>query len=183
MEFSVGDKVLVIDENYKGQIVRVSSNEIVIESEDGFELAFTPKELLKIEIEQADLIKKSFAPIYKDEVKRSKKSSLTRSVKSKKDRFPPMEVDLHIEKLVKNFKALDNYDMLTIQLDTAQHKLDFAIKNRIPKIVFIHGVGEGVLKEELYFLFKRYNNLRYYDASYQKYGMGATEVSINLKQG
>ena len=47
---------------------------------------------------------------------------------------------------------------------------------KIQKVVLIHGVGEGILKEELYFLLKRYENAKYYDADYQKYGMGATEV-------
>jgi len=44
--------------------------------------------------------------------------------------------------------------------------------------VFIHGIGEGVLKAELEYLFRRYGNLKYYDADYQKYGRGATEVYI-----
>jgi len=32
-------------------------------------------------------------------------------------------------------------------------------------------------------LFGRYNNVKYYDANYQKYGLGATEVYIyqNIK--
>ena len=54
--------------------------------------------------------------------------------------------------------------------------MDFAIRKRIQKLVFIHGVGEGVLKSELDFLLGRYDNLKFYDADYQKYGVGATEV-------
>ena len=72
---------------------------------------------------------------------------------------------------------MDSYDKLTMQVDTAKYKLEFAIRNRIPRIVFIHGVGEGVLKEELNYLFNRYN-VSVSEASYQKYGMGATEVYI-----
>ena len=68
--------------------------------------------------------------------------------------------------------------MLNIQLDAAKRQLDFAIKKRIQKVVFIHGVGEGILKEELQYLFKKYENLKFYDADYQKYGLGATEVYI-----
>jgi hypothetical protein len=49
-------------------------------------------------------------------------------------------------------------------------------KNRIPKIVFIHGVGEGVLKSELDFMLGRYENIIFQDGNYQKYGLGATEV-------
>ena len=44
--------------------------------------------------------------------------------------------------------------------------------------MFIHGVGEGVLKEELHYLFNKYENVKHYDANYQKYGLGATEVYI-----
>jgi hypothetical protein len=50
------------------------------------------------------------------------------------------------------------------------------MRKRIQKIVFIHGVGEGILKAELDFLLGRYDNLKFYDADYQKYGLGATEV-------
>ncbi|MCB0433939.1 MAG: Smr/MutS family protein, partial [Mangrovimonas sp.] len=64
------------------------------------------------------------------------------------------------------------------QLETARRQLEFAIKKRIQKVVFIHGVGEGVLRTELEFLFGRYDNVSFYDANYQKYGLGATEVYI-----
>ena len=88
-----------------------------------------------------------------------------------------MEVDLHIHKLT-GATRLSNFDMLTIQLDTAKRQLDFAIKKRIPRVVFIHGVGEGVLKIELEYLFKRYDNVKYSEADPRKYGSGATEVYI-----
>lgn len=45
-------------------------------------------------------------------------------------------------------------------------------------MVFIHGVGAGVLKEELQYLFKRYDGIRVYEGDYKKYGLGATEVYI-----
>ena len=58
----------------------------------------------------------------------------------------------------------------------AKRQMDFAISKRIQKVVFIHGVGEGVLRAELESLFGRYDNLKFYDADFQKYGRGATEV-------
>ena len=85
---------------------------------------------------------------------------------------------MHINQLVPSTRGMSNYDMLNIQIETAKRQLDFAMQKRIQKIVFIHGVGEGVLKEELYSLFRRYENVNYYDADYQKYGLGATEVYI-----
>ena len=71
---------------------------------------------------------------------------------------------------------MDAYDKLNTQMDTARYKLDWAREERIPKLVFIHGVGEGVLKKELEYLFNRYDGITYYDADFQKYGRGATEV-------
>jgi dsDNA-specific endonuclease/ATPase MutS2 len=65
-----------------------------------------------------------------------------------------------------------------LQSETAIRHLEFAIRNRIPKIVFIHGVGEGILKSELDFLLGRYDNVVFQDGNYQKYGLGATEVFI-----
>ena len=64
---------------------------------------------------------------------------------------------------------------------TAKSKIEYAISKRISKIIFIHGVGEGVLKNELHYLFGRYP-VRFYDASYKKYGLGATEVYVYQNQ-
>ena len=72
---------------------------------------------------------------------------------------------------------MDNYDMLHLQLDTAKNKIEFAISKKNSKIVFIHGIGEGVLKSELHRLLKKYP-IKFYDASHKKYGLGATEVYI-----
>jgi dsDNA-specific endonuclease/ATPase MutS2 len=79
---------------------------------------------------------------------------------------------------MKNPKAIGKFEMLNLQLDTAKRQLDFAISKRIQKIVFIHGVGEGVLKEELGYMLRKYDNVKFYDADYQKYGLGATEVYV-----
>ena len=89
-----------------------------------------------------------------------------------------MEVDLHIEKLVNNPRHMTNYEMLTLQIETARRQLEFAIVQRRQRVVFIHGVGEGVLRIELETLLGRYNNITFYDAEYAKYGIGATEVYI-----
>ena len=77
---------------------------------------------------------------------------------------------------------MNNYDILNLQMETAKRQLEFAIKNKMPKVVFIHGVGEGVLKAELDFLLGRYENIKFQDADYQKYGLGATEVYFIQKK-
>ena len=177
MNFQVGDKVAVIDDALNGIVKKIDSNDIQIETADGFLMKFAPYELVKIKEEQSEILKKVIVPMhlsYKTEYSKKRKGI---KVKSKRDGIPPMEVDLHLDKLVKNSKGMDKFDKMTLQIDTAKYKLEFAIRNRIPRIVFIHGVGEGVLREELKYLFNRYN-VSVSEASYQKYGMGATEVYI-----
>ncbi|MFZ2282347.1 MAG: DNA mismatch repair protein MutS [Lutibacter sp.] len=181
MDFKIGDKIAVIDDIIKGKVIAVHPNKIVIEDADGFSYEYLPKELVIIKESQKELSK--FSDIDNEYLSEkinetsSKKNTVKFKSNVKPDKLPPMEVDLHINQLTASTKGMDNYDMLTLQLETAKQKLEFAIKNRIPKIVFIHGMGAGVLKTELEYLFKKYN-VYWNDASFQKYGLGATEVGI-----
>ena len=174
-----GDKVEVLDEALRGVVVLVKDKEITIETEEGFTMTFFVNELLKVN--DSSNLMDSIKRINIDEIKKEKAIPKPRSfVKERKDkneRTAP-EFDLHIEKLVLNKRGMSNYDILTLQSETAKRHIEFAIKNRIPKIVFIHGVGEGVLKAELDFLLGRYDNIAFQEGNYQKYGQGATEVFI-----
>jgi dsDNA-specific endonuclease/ATPase MutS2 len=180
MKFNINDKVAVIDDVIKGTVIAISEKNIQIEAEDGFTFNFLPSELVVIKESQKELSKFSDISneylMEKIEASYKKKQPKFKST-LKPEKLPPMEVDLHIQNLTSTTRGLDNYDMLTMQMETARRKLEFAIKNRIPKVVFIHGVGEGVLKSELEFLFKKYP-VEWYEASFKKYGLGATEVYI-----
>jgi len=178
-KFEVGDKVAVLDEAIEGEVIAVKNNEISIKTTDDFVMTFFVNELVKLQ-KTSDLnnlfSSKSISEVLKDK-KEPIKRSFTKEKKSKKEEFV-MEVDLHIEKLVQNFRGMSNFDILNIQMDTVKHKLEFAIKNRLPKMVLIHGVGEGVLKSEIEFFLSRYDNVVFQEANFQKYGFGATEVYI-----
>ncbi|PWA07319.1 Smr/MutS family protein [Flavobacterium psychrotolerans] len=182
--FNKGDKVSVLDEAINGIVLSVQNDEVNVETEDGFTMKFSTKELIKVN-DTSDLNIKN-GSFNLNQIKFEKEIPKPRSfVKEKKAKgeIPPPEFDLHIEKLVSNFRAMSNYDILTLQSETAKRHIEFAIRNRIPKIVFIHGVGEGILKSELDFLLGRYDNIAFQDGNYQKYGLGATEVYIrqNIK--
>ena len=181
MKLNVGDKVAVIDDILKGQIIAINAEKVLVETTDGFSFEFTENELVVIKTSQSELAKFSDITnrdLLADKEKEStqKKSPKFKSVE-KMDKIPPMEVDLHIHHLVSTTKGMDTYDKLNLQAETAKKKIEFAIRNRIPKIVFIHGVGEGVLKKELEFIFKNYK-VEAYPASFKKYGLGATEIYI-----
>lgn len=177
MMFNVNDKVEVLDDALKGRVVAVNGETVSIETSEGFALDFHQSELVKTSDEQNRMISTSNVEISEilKEKAGPKKHQPVRP-RSKDRSVPPMEVDLHIEKLVNSFRGMSNYDILNLQLETAKRQIEFAARKRIQKIVFIHGVGEGVLKAELDFLLGRYDNLKFYDADYQKYGIGATEV-------
>ncbi|TCN52077.1 DNA mismatch repair protein MutS [Flavobacterium circumlabens] len=172
-----GDKVSVLDEAINGVVVSVKNKEILIETEDGFMMTFFVNELIKIQ--DSSNLMNSIKRIDLDQVTKEKTEPKSRSfVKERKDKreISAPEFDLHIEKLIPNKRGMSNYDILTLQTETAKRHIEFAIRNRIPKIVFIHGVGEGILKAELDFLLGRYDGIDFQDANYQKYGLGATEV-------
>lgn len=174
----IGDTVSVLDEPINGKVIGITSEEVTIESEDGFDMTFFISEVVKIE--SGEMIIPSYEEVHKNlqEKEVFKKKPKRPVVKPKERDIPPMEVDLHINKLIKSAKGMKNHDMITLQLDTAKRQLDFAISKRIPKVVFIHGVGQGVLKEELKYLFGRYDNVRVSDGDYKKYGLGAMEIYI-----
>ncbi|SFS49185.1 hypothetical protein SAMN04487906_0527 [Zhouia amylolytica] len=175
MKFEVGDLVEVLDDAIKGKVIAVQNDNITIETDEGFEISLKAGELIKLSEDSYTVSNiEAFRALNEKEVQKRKPVRVNKREKQQ----PPMEVDLHIHQLTSSTKGLTNHDMLTLQLETAKRQLEFAIRKRIQRIVFIHGVGEGVLRTELAYLFGRYNNISYYDADYQKYGLGATEVYI-----
>jgi dsDNA-specific endonuclease/ATPase MutS2 len=178
MKFKIGDKVVAVNEDFEGLVKSIDDENIIVESTDGFPISFSEKELIKMEDDFEIKIKytEGISEAKKEKEPKPNKAKTNLSVRKKS--IPAMEVDLHIEKLVPSTRGLDNFDIVNIQMDTAKRQLDFAIQKRFQRIIFIHGVGEGVLKSELESLFRRYEYLNYYDADYQKYGRGATEVYI-----
>ncbi|MFP4470491.1 MAG: DUF2027 domain-containing protein [Bacteroidota bacterium] len=87
-------------------------------------------------------------------------------------------VDLHIGELVDDYSKMSNTEMLNYQLNYFVRCLESAIRNYITKVIFIHGVGDGVLKSKMLEILDAYENVRVKDASLKKFGYGATEVLI-----
>jgi len=89
------------------------------------------------------------------------------------------EVDLHIEKLVDNHNGLSNSEIINIQMARFRTALETAILHQEKRVVFIHGVGNGKLKNEIRrTLDREFRKLRYQDASFKEYGYGATMVLL-----
>ena len=81
--------------------------------------------------------------------------------------------------ILDDFRGLSNSEMLEIQMRKFREELDNAMRKGVKKIVFIHGVGAGVLKLEIRKELDRMKKkLDYQDASFKEYGYGATLVRI-----
>lgn len=90
-----------------------------------------------------------------------------------------IEVDLHINELLDNSEGLSNREMLETQIGKVESEMKSAIQSGVKKIVFIHGIGQGVLKQEVAnILNKKFKKYYYQDASFQEYGYGATMVTL-----
>jgi len=96
-----------------------------------------------------------------------------------KNELPEKEVDLHIEKLSSQHSTMNREDILRLQLSVFEKKLDQAIAAGYNSITFIHGVGNGVLRDKIHKYCSQLENIRFFkDARKEKFGFGATEVRI-----
>lgn len=175
MGLKIGDKVAVLDEVISGVVESLVGDDVFVRSDDGMLYVYMEGDLVKIGLDQNEMQRKSNISnrFLKDKLRPKVKGNNFKKTKNE----VVMEVDLHTEKLVKSTKGMDNFDILNMQLDAARYKIEYCIQKKISKIVFIHGVGEGVLKTELHYLLNKYP-VKYYDASYSQYGLGATEVYV-----
>lgn len=120
------------------------------------------------------LTKKDIQKSIKEKDSKPKPSNIKR-----RDDKEILEVDLHIHELLDNTNGLSNRDMLETQMKEFHKVMAANANNKKRKIVFIHGVGNGVLKNELRrALDRKYKWHDYQDASFQEYGWGATMVII-----
>jgi hypothetical protein len=87
-----------------------------------------------------------------------------------------MEIDLHIEELLDDYSNMSNAEIIRVQLTYFQNALDKAMNEHLKRLIVIHGVGNGRLKQEVRALLDMQSSLKYYDASYARYGFGATEI-------
>lgn len=91
-------------------------------------------------------------------------------------------VDLHIGEIADNIAGLSSHDMFLLQVNHFVKVLESAMKNDFRKVTFIHGVGNGVLKNAIVEKLKDYGNLEGKSASLAEYGQGAIDVLIHTQE-
>ncbi len=90
-------------------------------------------------------------------------------------------VDLHIGEITDNIAGMSSHDMFRLQVGYFEKTLNSAIENNFRKVTFIHGIGNGVLKNAIIQKLKEYEGLENHSARLADYGQGAIDVLIHNK--
>jgi dsDNA-specific endonuclease/ATPase MutS2 len=86
------------------------------------------------------------------------------------------EIDLHLK------EGYNRPDAVERQLARFTAELDSAVRSGLKEIIFIHGVGNGKLKQELRRIIEtHYKTCSYQDAPFSKYGFGGATL-VTLKK-
>ncbi|MBK8951664.1 MAG: Smr/MutS family protein [Chitinophagaceae bacterium] len=90
-------------------------------------------------------------------------------------------IDLHIEKLADDYRRMSNFDIVSLQLKTFEKYYDLAVAHRQPHLIVVHGVGEGVLRDEIHDILRMKKEVKSFVNQYTPgYGYGATEIYFQI---
>ena len=168
MDFSIGDKILFKKDSLKGKIIKINSlYKVTVLTEDGFEIHVSKSDLVRVE-HGTDKYN-SYGTNFNVKDIENKKNTSRKNQRSQNF----LKVDLHIELLTSNYHYMDNFEIVQLQLNECHKNLEKAIKRGISRIEIVHGIGEGVLKNEGHKILRNYN-LRFY----LKKDGGSTEVFL-----
>lgn len=86
-------------------------------------------------------------------------------------------IDLHIEKLTDDYRRMNNYEIVNLQLKTFEKYYHLAVAHHQPSLIVIHGVGEGVLRDEIHDILRLKKEVKSFVNQYHpNFGYGATEI-------
>ncbi len=173
---ALGVRVAALDDVMEGVVTAMAGNQVEIQTSEGLRIWLAVNEVIPV----GEMPEVSNYQAFEEGKKKEEAGSgrrITHSKKGKKgDRI--LTVDLHLEKLPPHIQKSDRMHILDYQLDWTRRQIEFARAKGIPRVIIIHGVGEGVLKEEVLTLLRRMGNIDYADAPYHQFGFGATEALL-----
>ncbi len=186
--FKKGDRVAFVDEVGGGVVLDVPSpGRVKVRTDEGFVLVRSGKELVpydpeyvkqayRISDHQAGMVAAN--DVMEEKRQRRKGDNRPGKTPKKPEDGSVAEVDLHLHELVEDETKLSQGEKLKYQLAYFERALEAAIRDGKRKLIVIHGVGEGVLREEVRRVLLFYDGVRFHDANMARYGSGATEVEI-----
>lgn len=91
----------------------------------------------------------------------------------------PAILDLHLDKIVPPNQVVPSQEALGYQLKYFQRHLELGIAQGLTEMTFIHGVGNGVLKQEVQRILSKHPQVAWFqEAQKEKFGYGALKVSL-----
>jgi len=167
--FSIGEQISILNETGKYTVISIHITHVVVEDEHGFE----QKVPLNLAV-KATAVKTTHI-VLKDELLDSDKRSL-------KNKMQIPSIDLHIESLLEYDAKMNSFDKLNFQLRKFREFVNTNLTKRKTKLLVIHGVGEGRLKNEIGALIARNDGYSMHDANYSRGGVGASYIEIVLSR-
>ena len=165
-----------------------------VEGEDGFDMKYNLSELMLVSesiTEQEEAYNNKLpdlAKIIAQDVNEERQKLIQKDFEIKyanvratnqQRRGEHMVIDLHIHELIDDQSGLQDRTKLDIQLNHFERMMRIAGEQRIKRVIFIHGVGQGVLRNQIRTrLDSYYPDCTVRDANPREYGAGATEVIL-----
>lgn len=187
-KLQVGDRVTFLDEVGGGVVLRQGRHgHVVVRTHEGLELERPVRSLVKaIDKVRAAAIRVSdhqagmiAANDVMEERRRTRPGPRPGKTPKRPEDNSVAEVDLHLHELVEDETKLSNDEKLRYQIAYFERTLEAAIRDGKRKLIVIHGIGEGVLREEVRKTLQYYQGVQFHDADMRRYGAGATEVLIH----
>ena len=189
--FEKGQRVKFLNDVGSAVVLRMEGELVVVEDEDGFERSVERRELIaalepEVEADKYGNTIPDIATLLAQDVGEKRMRELQKEFEvryqnaqatSMARRDAHMEVDLHIHELVDDQRGLPDRAKLAIQMNHFDRMMDIAKREKLRRIVFIHGVGQGVLRHQIRTsLDQHHPDCTYREGDPRKYGRGATEV-------
>lgn len=166
----IGDKVKLLDEEGIFTIKNFIGNKAVLIDSYGFEVTHLLINLIAYD---------KYANMYTEVTDFNAKKEDVTSKKTNnvaKEIIQERIIDLHIGNIVDSFKNMMPHQMLEKQINKAMEEIKSAKKDKVKKLILIHGKGKGVLKKEIYKILNSMNDIEYFEADIIKYRFGAVEI-------
>ena len=192
-EIKVGDRVKFLNDVGEGVVLELSIGKAVVEDTNGFDREYEVSELIAVggAEEEAEMYGNKLPDldqILKRDISEEKQKKIQEQFEIKyanaratnqKRRGEHMEVDLHLHELVDEMSGLKDRTKLDIQLNHFERMMNIALEQKIRRVIFIHGVGQGVLRHQIRSRLEMfYPNCSVRDANPREYGSGASEVFV-----
>jgi len=172
--YKVGQRIVFVDEPGEGKILEVMPNNLfLIEDEHGFSRVYLKSKITPIRVPVTVLNAINHVPI--------EKAGIAAKKTPQKHNGSPIIIDLHIHELVEMHENWTNSQIVNYQMDFLKKQIDVLMKRRVKIVHIIHGVGEGVLRNEVRQFLRKFANCEINDLSYTRNGFGATEFVIRYK--